>query len=466
MIIKIVALNMCRRYFKRSQYCYCSSYCRRNHTILVLLVLLFILIASISSFSVCRPRPAFKFQSSDDRFSILYSSSCDDECDDISMTQVIDFSHFNRSLGQVASSYGNEEARSVIESMERMYTNYQLMKNSTTVRSKRKRRLKRKKESFFVGVDVILEPTSVHLYNALLKSYAKSRDDDVALQAEAILYTMQQNEKHPNIESYNCVLECWSNYRGEDRVLRTQELLSFLEKTGIATTQSYNSVILSYLRGSTNATRGAIFATDILDRMEGFYLSGKDDVMPNSLSYTATITCWANAASTASRYSQSLYRHRVRKQIKECLNQSLTLLHRMNQLGVQPNVRTYTSVVQCLAWKARYNSRSDAHVDFIRQFQPILQSMKRNQVKPNAVMYGIILDVLGKCGAHPRQCELFLKTMIRNEVYPNSFHFASTINSFVNSNLSEHDIVKHAFRLFNMCPPEYRNNVVHTSGMY
>lgn len=466
MIIKIVALNMCRRYFKRSQYCYCSSYCRRNHTILVLLVLLFILIASISSFSVCRPRPAFKFQSSDDRFSILYSSSCDDECDDISMTQVIDFSHFNRSLGQVASSYGNEEARSVIESMERMYTHYQSMKNSTSVRSKRKRRLKRKKESFFVGVDVILEPTSVHLYNALLKSYAKSRDDDVALQAEAILYTMQQNEKHPNIESYNCVLECWSNYRGEDRVLRTQELLSFLEKSGIATTQSYNSVILSYLRGSTNATRGAIFATDILDRMEGFYLSGKDDVMPNSLSYTATITCWANAASTASRCNQSVYRHRVRKQIKECLNQSLTLLHRMNQLGVQPNVRTYTSVVQCLAWKVRYNSRSDAHVDFIRQFQPILQSMKRNQVKPNAVMYGIILDVLGKCGAHPRQCDLFLKTMIRNEVYPNSFHFASTINSFVNSNLSEHDIVKHAFRLFNMCPPEYRNNVVHTSGMY
>ena len=386
----------------------------------------------------------------------------------------LNLANFTKSLAQFKNL---EDATCVFESMERIYAYFDNNDEHIIMTWKKERQI------------IKIDPLGVDMYNTLLRTYARSRDDAVALLAESVLYRMQTIQSsssltssssrvniRPTITSYNYVLECWSNYCGRDRTTRAEELLDYLENNlDDVTIDSYNSLILAYLRSSKEKQplKYTQKAQNLLDRIEEqFFLSLnsqpdssegsiptnpsiKNCVKPDVLSYTVVISCWANVSQQMTSLISG-----IQNKVLSPYKNSLMLLKRMEILGVSPNVRTYSGILQCLAFDTRYIRSSTT---FIKQLRPILQSMKSNEVKPNVIVYAVILNTLSKCGT-PEQCEQFLKMMAKNSIDPNAFCFASIINSYTGSNLPPKEIVRNALRLFKMCDEEYRNSIVYTAG--
>ena len=416
------------------------------------------------------------------------SKSISDEKNKIPKVNIyMNFSNFKRSLDQFNDI---EEATDVIESMERIYDFFNASESPMPRKKEKSKGNDKRNFNVVIKEGIRIDPLNVDMYNTLLNIYARSRNDTVALLAESVLYRMQTLSSKssssicvmPNIETYNFVLECWSNYCGRDRTARAEEILEFLEMNIVVpTVDSYNSMILAYLRSSyeKQALGYALKAQNVLDRMEKRYYmelqhntsspeinlsnisysnqSTPSHFKPDVLSYTAVISCWANVAQQF--HDSALFM--PYNNLTSPLEISLSILKRMEKFDIPPNVRTYSGIMQCLSYDKRC-TRSSA--TFIKHLRLILKSMKHHHVKPNVFIYGIILNTISKCGT-PDQCEHFFESMSNSGVHPNAFCFASIINSYVNSRLPPEEIVFNSLRIFDKCAEEDRNSIVYTAGI-
>jgi pentatricopeptide repeat domain-containing protein 1 len=70
------------------------------------------------------------------------------------------------------------------------------------------------------------------------------------------------------------------------------------------------------------------------------------------------------------------------------VDRALSILNTMEQKGLQPNVRTYNSVIDCIA----------QHGDNPEQAEAIVDRMTKAGVDPNVVTYSAVIN--GTCSCH------------------------------------------------------------------
>lgn len=190
------------------------------------------------------------------------------------------------------------------------------------------------------------------------------------------------------------------------------------------------------------------FHVYVILQEELYNATGNKAIKPDALSYTATINCLAKSTSEVD------------------LQHGLEWAHRMEATGVDPNIRTFAGIIECIAayyqrLEVIHGGNDELNSELINRLKSILSSMKDFGITPNVYVYGLILDVLSKKSS-PHQIVNVLNIMSRNGVEPNAFCYSAAINSYVYSDLPPDEIVGYSLSLLEQCPLETRNSVMYT----
>lgn len=325
-------------------------------------------------------------------------------------------------------------------------------------------------------------------YNALLSAFARNGD---ARKAEALLKEMleKHNFVQPDIISYNCVLDAWHNRKeagsadraecilnalqdkfekGEswikpnarsystvaaayigrgDAVEKVQHLLMLAEERGVAR-DTYNYNILLDAWACSNEPDAAEIAEDVLlNHME-------PDGVVNSVSYNTVIKAWKMSD-----------RPDAAQRADAILSRMIDIMSKDSSYAVNPDVFTFTGVIDCYAKSKQPGAATKA----VEMFDRMLTSCNEGNfdVKPNTVTLNCVLDALAKCGesgAADQAKALLTRVLASNEpcldkVHLNTISYTSVIDAYSKSGMAEG--AQKAEDVFKMMDTDYANGNKH-----
>ena len=131
--------------------------------------------------------------------------------------------------------------------------------------------------------------------------------------------------------SYTTVLAALSSSKCVTAASRALKLLERMETSVVPNAVTYTTVMTTLSRcGYRNAAHEA---QKLLDRMIVNYQAGNEDCKPDTVAFTAVISCWARG------YEE-----------EDADEKALALLEQMKTMDdLEPNALTYTSVLKALA---------------------------------------------------------------------------------------------------------------------
>lgn len=231
---------------------------------------------------------------------------------------------------------------------------------------------------------------NVYTCNHLMGAWGKSRDNNSAERAEAVLNNML-NFCEPDMHSFNIVIDAYAKNRD---AWGAYTVFEKLEKNASLTPDivSYNSTLNALAKDPRTAPE----ADALLRRMitEG-------NVLPDRLSYTCVINAW------------SIYRSHGKL---NCARNVATLLQTMldeykTNKKLKPDVTTFTSAIMaCGNTTSRREDKLDALKFAIRTFELMKQSDEFDN--PNYLTYSAMIRVCSKL-AEGRERVFLLENVFR-----------------------------------------------------
>jgi pentatricopeptide repeat protein len=330
----------------------------------------------------------------------------------------------------------------------------------------------------------------IHVFNAVLSGWShvvKSKSSQNkspyfgSERAESLFSKMQQLhhsgdlDEGPNTMSYNMVLECWAQSArpGQKHAPeRAEALLRAMASSSSSVTPtdwSYNMVIAAYSRAGD-----AHKAEELLKEMIEAYQGGNVHVKPDVRTFSSILAAYAREA-TSIETGTANPRERVKAtadiaERAEALLRRMQELHQSGQFDIQPNVRTYSSVIACWAQaSSRYHHNTANGASPADRAEVLLREMKQNDdptVQPDVVTYTNVLNAFARTGL-PDRAENLLEEMLtdcasgnRYAVQPNVHAFTCVISAY--SNRSTPDAAERAERLLTRMKALYESGKVDT----
>lgn len=208
------------------------------------------------------------------------------------------------------------------------------------------------------------QPPNLYLYNSVLDTVARSRNEDAPIRAESLLNLMFEMKEagHPNIEpdtfTFKCVLECYSK---SNMVDAAENLLQqMVERYDIGhvkhgpDTRLYNYLLNIFAKSNNKDSTER--AEKILNNMLELHAAGKGglDVRPDVISYTTLLACYAREGNS---------------QQAELLLQKMHTLHETGELKSPPNHISYSVVLHAHANSRKEGASELAKTTFNRMLE-------------------------------------------------------------------------------------------------
>jgi len=288
---------------------------------------------------------------------------------------------------------------------------------------------------------------STYCCNAVLNAWAKSKSVFALERAQAIIHRMEtlcfnRRELTPNVISYNTVISLHAKHGdadGAEAVLRRMQSLSQDSETKDIFAAcspdiiSYNSVIAAWSKRKT--PKAAEKAERILRGMEDRYARGLSHFLPDACTYSSVISAWAQSGDEkgAERAEQVLntmimtYKNgNLASLPTSCFNavcnayakskeytsatEALSILDKMEQLNVRPDIYTYTTIIDALAKQGTEECATKA-LSLLREIEHVYTKTKDPSLKPNKKTFTSVITAISRSKKDPIRAEEILKEM-------------------------------------------------------
>jgi len=270
----------------------------------------------------------------------------------------------------------------------------------------------------------ILRP-NVIIFNSVLDSYAKAGRVDSGELAEQLLETMWDLfDNHglvgarPDIMSYSSVIAAWATSRRADSGERASRVFEdLLEKSKMYKDLSPDLIAYATLANVWAQAGNVSKVTEIVDFLCEQYESGESRLKPDVTLFNTLLSCLAKEKAERSVSDAELVLGRIRK------------------LGVKPDIRTYTHVID--AWA------KSGSVQAGTQGERLLEEMKAlsrddPSVRPNVVTYSAVINCWTRSGSpeaidHVERLVEEMKALSKEDpsVTPNRLTFNSVMNTWI-----------------------------------
>ena len=225
-------------------------------------------------------------------------------------------------------------------------------------------------EGTYRGGDEMLKP-NFFFYSAILQAWAKTGKEENCRKAENLLqrnidlYAQGHDYAKPHTIVFNAVMDALARSNMVGASSRAEQLLEELESLYQLgdddmrpSKRSYNALILAY----RNEGRASGKAEELLTRMEKMSASGRSELKPDVVSYNNVI-----AAIVEDNDSENT------------ADRAQALLDRMESLGIKPDGRTYSPVIE--AWLRRNDEKGHALADvMLTQFLNNVEASKKQNL--------------------------------------------------------------------------------------
>ena len=202
------------------------------------------------------------------------------------------------------------------------------------------------------------KPPDVVSYNCVINAYAHGRGlRDTRLEnGERLLRKMKDRGIAPNGITYNTLLRCvlkeleethYSNKTlRSEKVAKAESILNTMEGMNLCDTRSYNIMISIFSK--CNGKDAHVRAEECLRHMmERYNSTGDEKREPDVCSFNSVIHAYANAIS--SRYPNNSNNARYAQKAEDLLKEMETLFSTGKMGSVQPDVVSYSAVINAYA---------------------------------------------------------------------------------------------------------------------
>lgn len=268
-------------------------------------------------------------------------------------------------------------------------------------------------------------------YNTLILAFAKR---GLAQNAEAILRAMMQESStiSPDTISFNTVLYAWASlYEGEKAECLLKEMMTLALEGNYTDlrpdTISFNTVLHAY---RYNPQRARL----LLNHMEKLHEAGNEHVEPDVYSYTSVIQAWACSSSSSSRKSKAASAF----QAKQLLEKMERICH--DQQQVTPNIVSYTCVMSALSKSKERGAAQEAHNVLERMLERYRAGDEN--LKPDTIAFSTVIQAWANDDDSPHAAQRaldlleqmkFLSQKENLNVAPNALTYTSVIRALGNS---------------------------------
>ena len=292
-----------------------------------------------------------------------------------------------------------------------------------------------------VPSSAIIRP-NVMTYTSYIGGLSRSRERDLATQAEAVLDRMAQYGVQPDMVAYTSVLNCWSkavSRRERDMAAtRALQILQDMERMYLKEMYHVKPSLITYSTaigaiGNSLDPKSPQLAEGVLKRMYELSDTGAiANLKPTTQTYNAVL----HALSRAPHDKKLRYARRAEQIISEMIRRA-----KEGEKDVQPNVRTWAAVLRAWARCGAVDAAENAQRVLDR-----LEEMNRNQettVRPNFVCYTTVMGAWGSCRRRDaldkmekilRHMEEAYEETLEADVRPNTVSYVTAIDSFVRRN--------------------------------
>ena len=263
-------------------------------------------------------------------------------------------------------------------------------------------------------------------FNTVLLAWSKSNANHtkVCKRAEELLKHMELlyqagNENvAPDVYSYTTVLSALSTSKCVTAASRALKLLERMETHVVPNAVTYTTVMTTLSRcGYRNAAQEA---QKLLDRMIANYQAGNQDCKPDTVAFTAVISCWARG------YEE-----------EDADQKALALLEQMKTMdGLEPNGLTYTSVLKALSRSQKGTAVQKAE-ELLNEMESAFQHGNA-ALEPTSIHYNVVMDVHAKspyCDKAVQADRLYQRMMElgRDNAKPNIITYNSILRACANT---------------------------------
>jgi len=286
--------------------------------------------------------------------------------------------------------------------------------------------------------DENLRPTT-GIFNAVINSWARSKERMAPVRAEQILNWMQnlrpELSVQPDKYTFNTVIHAYAKAGGTEAAVKAQELLTKMHKLyqegNLSTTPdtiTYNVVINCWAKSGGKGAANE--AEKLLSKMHQLHSRGDPDVKPNVVSYGAVIDAFAKCGEHgAAARADTLLANMIE------LHQSDPIRH----ADLMPNTYVFNTCINCWAKSKEPDAASKAEEMLVAMSR--LHSSGMPSLKPDAFTYTAVIDAWAKSGyrgAASRADQLLDKMEAKYlagdaDLKPNTFTYNAVINSLAKS---------------------------------
>lgn len=272
--------------------------------------------------------------------------------------------------------------------------------------------------SLFVKPDTIT-------FNTVLLAWAKSGHRKACQRSEELLKHMitlheaGNDDVAPDVYSYSIVLQALTTSHGATAAARALQLLETMEQNDnlAPNAVTYTTVMTALSKcGYKNA---APEAEKLLNRMIERYNGGDDDCKPDTVAFTAVISCWARGFE---------HEHADERTLK------LLEVMKNGDDDAKPNAMTYTSVLKSLA-RSRKATACQKAEDLLEEMEQAYQNGNA-ALQPTSIHYNVAMDVYAMSPNYDKASkayQLYRQMGQRNHTQPNIVSYNTLLRACANT---------------------------------
>lgn len=280
---------------------------------------------------------------------------------------------------------------------------------------------------------------NVVTYTAVISGLARSREQNLARRAEAILRRMEKNGVEPDMVAYTAVLMAWSKAKShKERRMAASRAISILGEMEQKylnqkfyckpSAVSYTTAISAI--GNSLDKDAAEMAEKIIRRMYKLHEEGSiTGINPTTVTFNAVIS---TVARIKDRRNKGLHAQRAQRLLAEMIRRS-----QEGETSVEPNEKSWGGVMLAWATSGVGNAAENAE-RVLRNMEELYQSGK-SSVRPNTICMTTVMrawsysrqdDALNKAEAILMKMEEDYEKTRDESLRPNAISYVTLIDAF------------------------------------
>ena len=281
---------------------------------------------------------------------------------------------------------------------------------------------------------------NVITYTAVISGLSRSREQNLARRADAILNRMEKNGVEPDMVAYTAVLMAWSKAKShkERRMAASRALYILQEMEQKYLDQKYYckpsavtyTTAISAIGNSLDQDASAL-AERVIRHMYVLHEEGKiTGITPTTVTFNTVI-------STIARMNDRKHKSKHAQQAQRLLNEMISRSE-AGEKGVEPNEKTWGGVM--LAWATSGVSNAAQNAEKVLESMEEAYRSGKSTVRPNTICMTTVMrawsfsrhdDALDRAGAILKRMEDEFERTGDESVKPSAISYVTLIDAFM-----------------------------------